>query len=140
MLSKNIIFATLITAFVIFLYIKTVEADTSVLIHPDVSDEITLSDELLDKDLAIMVLGGIDYYVENCTSLTEEGVEYREKIISHHELNVTLLPINPTYIKGAIAVTGFSCYEMYELILTIDESHSNLVIEPQTPTKYIDID
>jgi hypothetical protein len=140
MLSKNIIFATLITAFVIFLYIKTVEADTSVLIHPDVSDEITLSDELLDKDLAIMVLGGIDYYVENCTSLTEEGVEYREKIISHHELNVALLPINPTYIKGAIAVTGFSCYEMYELILTIDESHSNLVIEPQIPTKYIDID
>ena len=140
MLSKNIIFATLITAFVIFLYIKTVEADTSVLIHPDVSDEITLSDELLDKDLAIMVLGGIDYYVENCTSLTEEGVEYREKIISHHELNAGLLPINPTYIKGAIAVTGFSCYEMYELILTIDESHSNLVIEPQIPTKYIDID
>jgi hypothetical protein len=140
MLSKNIIFATLITAFFIFLYIKTVEAEPTSIIHDTTSTEITLSTELLDKDLAIMVLGGIDYYVENCTPLTSSGVSYRDKIITYHGILEAILPINPTYIKGALSVSGYNCYEMYELIITLDDSNVNLVEEPGTPTKYNDID
>ena len=140
MLSKNIIFATLITAFIIVLYIKTVEAEPTSIIHDTSPSEITLSNELLDKDLAIMVLGGIDYYVENCTELTSTGVSYRNKVITYHKISEIVLPINPTYIKGALAVSGYNCYEMYELITTLDESNSNLVVEPGTPTKYNDID
>jgi hypothetical protein len=140
MLSKNVIFATLITAFFIFLYIKTVEADPIGVIHDTTSSEITLSSELLDRDLAIMVLGGIDYYVENCTALTSTGVSYRNKVISYHEILEAVLPINPTYIKGALSVSGYNCYEMYELITTLDESHADLVVEPEVPTKYTDID
>jgi len=140
MLSKNVIFATLITALIIFVYIKTVEAEPTSIIHDTTSTEIILSNELLDKELAIMVLGGIDYYVENCTPLTSQGVSYRNKVISYHEILEVILPINPTYIKGALSVSGYNCYEMYELITAFDESNSNLVIEPQTPTKYNDID
>jgi hypothetical protein len=140
MLSKNIIFATLITAFFILLYIKTVEAEPTSIIHDTTSTEITLSTELLDKDLAIMVLGGIDYYVENCTPLTSSGVSYRDKIITYHGILEAILPINPTYIKGALSVSGYNCYEMYELIITLDDSNVNLVEEPGTPTKYNDID
>ena len=140
MLSKNIIFATLITAFVIFLYIKTVEAEPLDIISDMSSTEVTLSNELLDRDLAIMVLGGIDYYVENCTPLTQEGVDYKNKIISYHEILEAVLPINPIYIKGALSVSGYNCYEMYELITTLDESHADLVEEPGTPTKYNTID
>ena len=140
MLYKNIIFATLITAFVIFLYIKTVEAEPLDIISDMSSTEVTLSNELLDRDLAIMVLGGIDYYVENCTPLTQEGVDYKNKIISYHEILEAVLPINPTYIKGALSVSGYNCYEMYELITTLDESHADLVVEPEVPTKYTDID
>jgi len=140
MLYKNIIFATLITAFIVFLYIKTVEAEPFDIIHDTTGTEITLSSELLDRDLAIMVLGGIDYYVENCTPLTSIGVSYRDKVISYHEISEIVLPLNPTYIKGALSVSGYNCYEMYELITTLDESHADLVEEPLTPTKYIDID
>ena len=140
MLFKNIIFATFITAFIIVLYIRTVEAEPTSIIHDTTSTEITLSNELLDKDLAIMVLGGIDYYVENCTALTSTGVSYRNKVISYHGILEAILPINPTYIKGALSVSGYNCYEMYELITTLDESNSNLVVEPGTPTKYNDID
>tara|TARA_B100000809_G_scaffold164671_1_gene162038 strand:- start:146 stop:568 length:423 start_codon:yes stop_codon:yes gene_type:complete len=140
MLSKNVIFATLVTALIIFVYIKTVEAEPTSVIHDTTSTEIILSSELLDKDLAIMVLGGIDYYVENCTELTSQGVSYRNKVISYHDILEAVLPINPTYIKGALSVSGYNCYEMYELITTLDESNSNLVVEPGTPTKYNDID
>jgi hypothetical protein len=122
------------------LYIKTVEADPIGVIHDTTSSEITLSSELLDRDLAIMVLGGIDYYVENCTALTSTGVSYRNKVISYHEILEAVLPINPTYIKGALSVSGYNCYEMYELITTLDESHADLVVEPEVPTKYTDID
>ena len=87
-----------------------------------------------------MVLGGIDYYVENCTPLTSQGVSYRNKVISYHDILEAVLPINPTYIKGALSVSGYNFYEMYELITTLDESNSNLVVEPGTPTKYNDID
>ena len=130
MLSKNIIFATLITAFVIFLYIKTVEAEPFDIIHNTTGTEITLSSELLDRDLAIMVLGGIDYYVQECTSLTSRGVIYRDKVIAHHDIAEDFLPINPTYIKGALAVSGFNCYEMYELIQSLEEG---VVEEPEQP-------
>jgi len=130
MLSKNIIFATLITAFVIFLYIKTVEAEPFDIIHNTTGTEITLSSELLDRDLAIMVLGGIDYYVQECTSLTSRGTIYRNKIITSHNLNEILLPINPTYIKGAISVTGYDCHEMYDLIQSLEQG---VVEEPAQP-------
>tara|TARA_B100001079_G_scaffold114522_1_gene98558 strand:+ start:286 stop:720 length:435 start_codon:yes stop_codon:yes gene_type:complete len=130
MLSKNIIFATLITAFVIFLYIKTVEAEPFDIIHDTTGTEITLSSELLDRDMAIMVLGGIDYYVQECTSLTSRGTIYRNKIITSHNLNEILLPINPTYIKGAISVTGYDCHEMYDLIQSLEQG---VVEEPAQP-------
>ena len=137
---KNVIYAVLITSIFIFIFVKSVEADPTSIIHDTSPPEITLSNELLDKDLAIMVLGGIDYYVENCTALTSTGVSYRNKVITYHKISEIVLPINPTYIKGALAVSGYNCYEMYELITTLDESNSNLVVEPGTPTKYNTID
>ena len=130
MLSKNIIFATLITAFVIFLYIKTVEAEPFDIIHNTTGTEITLSSELLDRELAIMVLGGIDYYVQECTTLTSRGVIYRNKIITYHEISEDFLPINPTYIKGALAVSGYDCHEMYDLIQSLEQG---VVEEPEQP-------
>ena len=133
MLSKNIIFATLITAFVIFLYIKTVEAHDTVQ-HHDVIDTdpelLILAEELHDKELAIMVLGGIDYYVQECTTLTSRGVIYRNKIITYHEISEDFLPINPTYIKGALAVSGYDCHEMYELIESLEQG---VIEEPEQP-------
>ena len=132
MLSKNIIFATLITAFIIFLYIKTVEADNGPGSIHNITDPsiIVLAEELHDKEMAIMVLGGIDYYVQECTSLTSRGVIYRDKVIAHHDIAEDFLPINPTYIKGALAVSGFNCYEMYELIQSLEEG---VVEEPEQP-------
>ena len=132
MLSKNIIFATLITAFIIFLYIKTVEAHNGPSsIHNITNPQIiVLAEELHDKEMAIMVLGGIDYYVQECTSLTSRGTIYRNKIITSHNLNEVLLPINPTYIKGAISVTGYDCHEMYDLIQSLEQG---VVEEPAQP-------
>ena len=80
--------------------------------------------------MAIMVLGGIDYYVQECTPLTSRGVIYRNKIISYHEINEEFLPINPTYIKGALAVSGYDCHEMYELIELLEDG---VVEEPEHP-------
>ena len=82
---------------------------------------LVLATELLEKEMAIMVLGGIDYYVQECTPLTSRGVIYRNKIINLHELNTDLLPISPTYIKGALAVSGYDCHEMYELIESLEQ-------------------
>lgn len=126
---KNLLYATLITAFFIFVYVQSVEAHDG--IHP-VTDphQIEISTELLDKDMAIMVLGGIDYYVQECTPLTSKGVIYRNKIINLHELNTDLLPITPTYIKGALAVSGYDCHEMYELIVLLE---TDVVEEPEIP-------
>lgn len=132
MLFKNIIFATFITAFIIFLYIKTVEAnDGPSSIHNITNPQIiVLAEELHDKELAIMVLGGIDYYVQECTSLTSRGTIYRNKIITSHNLNEVLLPINPTYIKGALSVSGYDCHEMYDLIQSLEQG---VVEEPEQP-------
>lgn len=126
---KYYLIATLITIAIIFIFIKSVEAES---IHDTTPvDEIVLASELLDKELAILVLGGIDYFVQECTPLTERGEKYRDKIIKHHEISEGLLGVNPTYIKGAIAVSGYGCYEMYELIIQIEDS--NLVEQPDKP-------
>ncbi len=126
---KNLIYATVITFVIIFVFIKSVEAQPH-----DVVDTgpklLELATELEDKDLAIMVLGGIDYYVQECTELTSRGVIYRNKIITYHEINEALLPINPLYIKGSIAVSGYDCYEMYELITSFE---NNIVEQPEHP-------
>jgi len=122
MLFRNVIIATLITALIIFVYIKTVEAK--------IQPEINLPNELLNKQMAVLVLGGIDYYVENCTELTPLGVEYRNYLISYHDINSDLLPINPGYIKGALSVSVYDCDEMYELVNALDVNVTNLVIEP----------
>jgi hypothetical protein len=41
-----------------------------------------------------------------------------------------MLPINPTYIKGALAVSGYDCYEMFELISALA---TGVVEEPELP-------
>jgi hypothetical protein len=41
-----------------------------------------------------------------------------------------MLPINPTYIKGALAVSGYDCYEMFELISALE---TDVVVEPGLP-------
>ena len=129
---KNVIFATFITAFIIFLYIKTVEAHNGPGSIHNITDPsiIVLAEELHDKEMAIMVLGGIDYYVQECTSLTSRGTIYRNKIITSHNLNEVLLPINPTYIKGALSVSGYDCHEMYDLIQSLEQG---VVEEPEQP-------
>ena len=90
--------------------------------------EFTLAPELLDKNIAIFVLGGIDYYVKNCAELTPLGVEYRNYIISYHNINAVLLPITSLYIEGAFAISIFTCNEMYKMVTTLDSN--NLVLEP----------
>ena len=132
---KNVIYAVLITSIFIFIFVKTVEAqDAAENIHGVHSiinaPQIVLDDSLKDKELAVMVLGGIDYYVQECTPLTSRGVIYRNKIINLHKLNAGLLPINPTYIKGALAVSGYDCYEMYELIESLEQG---VIEEPEQP-------
>jgi hypothetical protein len=125
---KSLLYAVLITlAFIfVFVFVKSVEAEG---IHDNTTvEEILLADELLDKEMAIMVLGGIDYYVQECSPLTPRGVLYRNEIISYHELKEDFLPISPTYIKGALAVSGYNCQEMYELVVQLDDS--NLAEEP----------
>ena len=123
---KNLLYAVLITLAFIFVFVKSVEAEG---IHDNTSvEEILLADELLDKEMAIMVLGGIDYYVQECSPLTPRGVLYRNEIISYHELKEDFLPISPTYIKGALAVSGYNCQEMYELVVQLDDS--NLAEKP----------
>jgi hypothetical protein len=123
---KNIIYAVLITSIFVFIFVKSVEAEG---IHDNTPvEEILLADELLDKEMAIMVLGGIDYYVQECSQLTPRGVLYRNEIISYHEMKEDFLPISPTYIKGALAVSGYNCQEMYELIVQLDDS--NLAEKP----------
>jgi hypothetical protein len=123
---KNLLYAVLITLAFIFVFVKSVEAEG---IHDTTTvEEILLADELLDKEMAIMVLGGIDYYVQECSPLTPRGVLYRNEIISYHELKEDFLPISPTYIKGALAVSGYNCQEMYELVVQLDDS--NLAEEP----------
>ena len=108
------------------MFVKSVEAEG---IHDNTTvEEILLADELLDKEMAIMVLGGIDYYVQECSPLTPRGVLYRNEIISYHELKEDFLPISPTYIKGALAVSGYNCQEMYELVVQLDDS--NLAEKP----------
>ena len=91
--------------------------------------EFTLAPELLDKNIAIFVLGGIDYYVKKCAELTPLGVEYRNYIISYHNINVVLLPITKLYMEGAFAISIFTCNEMYKMVTTLDSN--NLVLEPQ---------
>jgi hypothetical protein len=123
---KNLLIATLITLAFIFFYVRSVEAEG---IHDNTAvEEILLADELVDKEMAVMVLGGIDYYVQECSTLTPRGVLYRNEIISYHELKEDFLPISPTYIKGALAVSGYNCQEMYELIVLLDDT--NLAEEP----------
>jgi len=125
---KNLFVAILITAAFIFFYARSVEAEG---IHDNTTvEEILLADELVDKEMAVMVLGGIDYYVQECSTLTPRGVLYRNEIISYHELKEDFLPISPTYIKGALAVSGYNCQEMYELIVLLDDT--NLAEEPPT--------
>ncbi len=125
---KYYLIATLITLVIIFSFIKSVEAES---IHDTTPvDEIVLANELLDKEMAILVLGGIDYYVQECTPLTSRGIIYRNKIITYHDINETLLPLNPTYIKGALAVSGYDCYEMFELISALE---TDVVVEPGLP-------
>jgi len=126
--AKYYLIATLITLVIIFSFIKSVEAES---IHDTTPvDEIVLATELLDKEMAILVLGGIDYYVQECTPLTPRGIIYRNKIITYHDINETMLPINPTYIKGALAVSGYDCYEMFELISALE---TDVVVEPELP-------
>ena len=123
---KSLLYAVLITLAFIFVFVKSVEAEG---IHDNTTvEEILLADELLDKEMAIMVLGGIDYYVQECSTLTPRGVLYRNEIISYHELKEDFLPISPTYIKGALALSGYNCQEMYELIVLLDDS--NLTEKP----------
>ncbi len=125
---KSLLYAVLITLAFIFVFVKSVEAEG---IHDNTTvEEILLADELLDKEMAIMVLGGIDYYVQECSPLTPRGVLYRNEIISYHELKEDFLPISPTYIKGALAVSGYNCQEMYELLILLDDT--NLAEEPPT--------
>jgi hypothetical protein len=123
---KNVIYAVLITSIFIFIFVKSVEASPHEI---PISDVITLPDELLDKAMAVMVLGGIDYYVDKCTELTPRGIEYRDTIISYHEINAELLPINPGYIKGALSVSIYNCDEMYELVTTLEDSE--IVLKPE---------
>ncbi len=126
---KYYLIATLITLVIIFSFIKSVEAES---IHDTTPvDEIVLANELLDKEMAILVLGGIDYFVQECTPLTERGEKYRDKLIEYHNISEGLLGVNPNYIKGALSVTGYNCHEMYELITQID--NSNIVKEPEQP-------
>ena len=132
---KNVIYAVLITSIFIFIFVKTVEAQDAAEniygVHSIINaPQIVLDDSLEDKELAVMVLGGIDYYVQECTPLTSRGVIYRNKIINLHKLNAGLLPINPTYIKGALAVSGYDCYEMYVLIQSLAK---DVVKEPEQP-------
>lgn len=128
---KYLTYATLITAVIIFAFVKSVEAHNSQPHDIDTDPEmLVLATELEDKEMAVMVLGGVDYYTQECTSLTSRGVIYRNKIITYHEINEALLPINPTYIKGALAVSGYDCYEMYELITLLEK---DVVEEPETP-------
>ena len=128
---KYLTYATLITAVIIFAFVKSVEAHNSQPHDIDTDPEmLVLATELEDKEMAVMVLGGVDYYAQECTSLTSRGVIYRNKIITYHEINEALLPINPTYIKGALAVSGYDCYEMYELITLLEK---DVVEEPETP-------
>lgn len=114
---KSWIYGTLITIVILFAFVQTVEAQNTQPHKIDTDPELlVLATELEDKELSVMVLGGIDYYVQECTPLTSRGVIYRNKIISYHEINEAILPINPTYIKGALAVSGYDCHQMYELI------------------------
>ncbi len=124
---RYLIYATVITFVIIFAFVKSVEANITVDTDPEL---IELATELEDKDMAIMVLGGIDYYVQECTALTTRGVIYRNKIITYHEISESLLPINPMYIKGSIAVSGYDCYEMYELIISFE---GGVVEQPEHP-------
>lgn len=126
---KYLTYATLITAVIIFAFVRSVEAQSHQVIDTD-PELLVLASELEDKEMSVMVLGGIDYYVQECTSLTSRGVIYRNKIITYHKINEALLPINPTYIKGALAVSGYDCYEMYELITLLEK---DVVEEPKTP-------
>ena len=126
---KNLIYATVITFVIIFVFIKSVEAQPHDVVDTD-PKLLTLATELEDKDMAVMVLGGIDYYVQECTALTTSGIIYRNKIITYHEINEALLPINPLYIKGSIAVSWYDCYEMYELITSFE---SGVVEQPEHP-------
>ena len=126
---KNIIYATVITFVIIFVFIKSVEAQPHDVVDTD-PKLLELATELEDKDMAVMVLGGIDYYVQECTALTTRGVIYRNKILTYHDINESLLPINPLYIKGSIAVSGYDCYEMYELIISFE---SGVVEQPEHP-------
>ena len=112
---KYLTYATLITAVIIFAFVKSVEAQPHQVIDTD-PELLVLASELEDKEMSVMVLGGIDYYVQECTSLTSRGVIYRNKIITYHKINEALLPIN--------------CYEMYELITLLEK---DVVEEPKTP-------
>ena len=126
---KNLIYATVITFVIIFVFIKSVEAQPHDVVDTD-PKLLELATELEDKDMAVMVLGGIDYYVQECTALTTRGVIYRNKILTYHDINESLLPINPLYIKGSIAVSGYDCYEMYELIISFE---SGVIEQPEHP-------
>lgn len=128
---KSWIYGTLITIVILFAFVQTVEAQNTQPHKIDTDPELlVLAPELLEKELAIMVLGGIDYYVQECTTLTSRGVIYRNKIITYHEISEDFLPINPTYIKGALAVSGYDCYKMYELIESLEQG---VIEEPEQP-------
>jgi hypothetical protein len=92
--------------------------------------EFTLPHELLNKKAAIFILGAIDYYVEHCNELTVIGVDYRNYIIFYHDINTDLLPINPGYIKGALSISIYDCNEIYEMMITLDISNTNLAERP----------
>ena len=126
---RYLIYAICITALILFAFVKSVEAQPHNVIDTDLA-LLVLATELEDKELSVMVLGGIDYYVQQCTPLTSRGVIYRNKIISYHEINEEFLPIIPTYIKGALAVSGYDCHEMYQLIGLLEVG---VVEEPTHP-------
>ena len=128
---KNWIYGILITIAILFAFVKSVEAHDSQPHNVDTDPELlVLATELEDKELAIMVLGGIDYYVQECTQLTSRGVIYRNKIITYHDISEDFLAINPTYIKGALSVSGYDCHEMYDLIQSLEQ---DVVEEPEQP-------
>jgi|TARA_B100000795_G_scaffold264885_1_gene245973 hypothetical protein len=126
---KHLLYAICITAVVLFAFVKSVEAQPHNVVDTD-PELLVIATELEDKEMAVMVLGGIDYYVQECTPLTSRGIIYKAKIITYHTINKTLLPINPTYIKGALAVSGYNCQEMFDLI---EQLESGVVEEPTHP-------
>ena len=89
--------------------------EEEVIIGPKIFDE-----ELEFRNMAVQVLGGLNFYTSNCGQLTELGNVYKSQIMETFNLDKDLMTLDQYYIDGMYAASTYeTCDALYEVIDSI---------------------